>query len=215
VKVTILSGLICANEFGAVSELPLNTLQQHQALDSSFRPADPILAAILHLVGFLTYCKMCNLCRKVETLGGYDYKVIKPVFLAVSKLHKHVEPRLGNLWLLRHDETARLRKLLGGLHKVVPVAALTEIINEVDNELDHVKQQMSEHPLRHSIRRREELKSSIAPSESPSVRIYRKKKFEPKKGSHHGTKKVCVSPSMSPPTCPQVRKKLGPILHPS
>jgi hypothetical protein len=140
---------------------------------------------------------MCHLCRKVELLGGYDYKATKPVFLAVSKLHKHVQPHLGDLWLLRYDETARLRKLLGGLHKVVPVAALREVVNEMGNEMRHIKKQMSEHPPRHSTGNWEELKGSIRPSESPSVRISRQRKLEAKMRSQDGAEKVRVSRSMS------------------
>ena len=78
---------------------------------------------------------MCHLCRKVECLQDVDSKTTKPILVALSKLHRHVEPRLGDLWLWRLEETTNLRALLGGLHKLVPAKAIGAILNEVDRDL--------------------------------------------------------------------------------
>lgn len=136
---------------------------------------------------------MCHLCRKVQTLGGLDYKATKPIFLAVAKLHKNIAPHLGDLWLLRHGRTAKLRKMLSSLYKVVPASALEGIIAVVDKEMEHIKRQMSEHPPSHSTGRWEDLQGSITPSESASGQMRKRKKLEGKKGSRNDEEKVCVS----------------------
>jgi hypothetical protein len=133
---------------------------------------------------------MCHLCRKVQALRDLDHKATKPIFLAISKLHKHVEPRLGGLWLLRHDETAKLRKRLSGLDKVLPCHRLKEIIKDVDSGMEHIKRQMSEHPPRHSTGRWEELKGSITPSDSASAQMRKTTMLKGKKGSRQDENKV-------------------------
>lgn len=158
---------------------------------------------------------MCHICRKVQALGGLDYKATKAIFLAVAKLHKNVEPNLGDLWLLRHDRTAKLRKMLSNLHQVVPASALEGIIAVVDKEMEHIKRQMSEHPPSHSTGRWEDLRGSITPRESASGKM--RKRLEGKKGSGNGEEKVCVSRRRlhlrTPVTCPRGQFKVVGIWH--
>jgi hypothetical protein len=124
---------------------------------------------------------MCHLCRKVEALGGIDSKAAKPIFVLLSKLHKHAEPRMGDLWLWRHDKTAKLQTLLGGLHKLVPASALKAILDDVDKELIHIKKNMPEHPPLKSTGRWNELKILVTPSQSASARWQRENELEAKR----------------------------------
>ena len=114
---------------------------------------------------------MCHLCCKFERIQGVNPKATKPILIALSKLHTHVEPQLGDIWLWRHDETTRLRTLLGSLYKTMPVKPLEAIMDEVNQEVVHIKKNMADHPPRRSRGVWNALKTSITPSESPSIQI--------------------------------------------
>jgi hypothetical protein len=131
---------------------------------------------------------MCHICRKIDTLQGLDLKATKPIFLALSELHKHVEPRLGDLWLWRHDKTERLRKLLANLHSKVPLAPVKAILDEVNHELENIKINMVDHPPRKSTGVWDTLKTDISPSESPSVRIRKEIQLKSERASKRESK---------------------------
>jgi hypothetical protein len=113
---------------------------------------------------------MCHLCRKMEAIRGIDSKAAKPIFDLLSRLHKSIEPRLGNMWLWRFDQTTKLRTLLGSLYKAIPVASLKAILEDVDCELYHIRKNMTDHPPRRNTERAEESKASIATSSSQIIR---------------------------------------------
>jgi len=121
---------------------------------------------------------MCHLCRKIDALQGLNFEATKPIFLALSELHKHVEPRLGDLWLWRYDKTERLRKLLADLHSTFPLPPVRAILDEVSHELENIKINMVDHPPRKSTGMWDTLKTDISPSESPSLRIRKEIRLE-------------------------------------
>ncbi|PSS15124.1 hypothetical protein M430DRAFT_20433 [Amorphotheca resinae ATCC 22711] len=106
----------------------------------------------------------------MEAIRGIDSKAAKPIFDLLSRLHKSIEPRLGNLWLWRFDQTTKLRTLLGSLYKAIPVASLKAILDDVDCELYHIRKNMTDHPPRRSTERAEESKASVATSSSQVIR---------------------------------------------
>ena len=107
----------------------------------------------------------------MEALKGFEHIAVKQILQFVAKLHKHVEPRLGDLWLWRHDQTSSLKKHLEALHKIAPSRVLKTLIDDVDHELEHIKKNMVDHPPRKSTGRWEALRTSVAPSESSSSRM--------------------------------------------
>ncbi|KAG4439090.1 hypothetical protein IFR05_005432 [Cadophora sp. M221] len=123
---------------------------------------------------------MCHLCRKAQALRSSDTKAFKPVGLALARLHRNIEPNLGDLWTKRYEATFRLRIVLEGLHKVAPIAALKEMVKEVDDELLHCKKQLAEHPATEKripagSRGSAGSQKSLAPSDSVSSRVRRKR----------------------------------------
>ncbi|KAK0113573.1 hypothetical protein ONS95_013822 [Cadophora gregata] len=125
---------------------------------------------------------MCHLCRKAQALESNNNKALKPVGLALARLHRDFGPDLEHLWIWRFDATLRLRIALAGLHKVVPVAAITEMLNEVDDELLHCQKQMADHQaveVRGTAGSSSEVSdNSIMPSESASMQARKKMEQE-------------------------------------
>lgn len=113
---------------------------------------------------------MCHLCQKIDNLGRIDSKVALPIFILLSKLHKHVEPHLGDIWLWRHDETCKLRALLEKLHKFVPLSALQALLDDVDGQLLHIERNLPDHSPQYSTGRYDALELPVAPSHSMSRR---------------------------------------------
>jgi hypothetical protein len=111
---------------------------------------------------------MCHLCRKIEKLRDIDIKAAKPIYIVLSKLHKKVEPDLGDIWLWRLNQTKKLRTLLEGLHNKVPISPLKSILEDVDEKVDHIKRNMPDHPPRRSTGRLSKLKKTIAADSSAS-----------------------------------------------
>ncbi|PVH88179.1 hypothetical protein DL98DRAFT_581395 [Cadophora sp. DSE1049] len=138
---------------------------------------------------------MCHLCRKAQALESLNNKALKPVVLALARLHRTVEPNLCDFWTWRYDATLRLRKALRYLHKVVHVSALTEMIKEVDDELLHCEKHMAEHP---AVERRisassgsdGESEDSLTPSESVSAKARKRREEE-------AAAEVCIPRYMS------------------
>ncbi|KAH9219220.1 hypothetical protein DL95DRAFT_443609 [Leptodontidium sp. 2 PMI_412] len=125
---------------------------------------------------------MCHLCRKAQALRSSDTKAFKKVGLALARLHRNIEPNLGDLWTKRHETTSRLRRVLGGLNKVAPIATLTEMIKEVDDELLHCKKQVAEHPATEKhipagSRNDAGSEKSLAPSDSTIKNAKKKEKL--------------------------------------
>jgi hypothetical protein len=129
---------------------------------------------------------MCHLCRKLEALKELDSKAIKPILVLLSRLHKTIEPRLGDLWLWRYDQAIKLRTLISALHVAMPVTPLKDMLNHVDRELYHIRKNMPDHPPRRSTGRLETLKTSIAVSSSASHHATRETQREgvQKKGDY-------------------------------
>ncbi|TAQ84031.1 hypothetical protein B7494_g7643 [Chlorociboria aeruginascens] len=122
---------------------------------------------------------MCHICRKVQALEAVDSKVTKSIYHLLAQLHQQVEPHLGDIWLWRLEKTTGLRNILTGLHKGIPIAALTALINDVDDSLDHIKKSMVDHPPLRSVGRLNTLpQKSVTPSESASIRIQKQIKLE-------------------------------------
>jgi hypothetical protein len=129
---------------------------------------------------------MCHLCRKLEALKELDSKTIKPIIVLLSRLHKTVEPRLGDLWLWRYDQAIKLRMRLSALHEAIPLTPLEDMLYHVDRELYHIRKNMPDHPTRHSTGRLETLKTSIAVSSSASHQAIRETRQEgQQKGSDY------------------------------
>jgi hypothetical protein len=121
---------------------------------------------------------MCHLCRKLEALKGFDHIAAKPILRLLGKLHQHVEPRLGDMWLWRHEQASKLKELLERLYKVAPSGALKALLEEVNHEIQHIRKNMVDHPPPKSTGRWEALKTSIAPSESATGRMEKEVKME-------------------------------------
>lgn len=93
------------------------------------------------MTAYFIQLTMCHLCKRVLALDeSIKTKTLQPVLLALSPLHRLVEPDLE-----RYEQAARLRKILCGMHKVVPKAALADIIKDVDDELEYCRKHIARH----------------------------------------------------------------------
>src|SRR4051812_44814153 len=115
---------------------------------------------------------MCHICRKIEALGSVDSQATKPMFAILSKLHQSAEPRMGDMWLWRLEQTEKLQALLRRLYKFVPISALKAILDDVDKDIIHIKKSMPDHPPLRRIPKMDHLRSTIGPSESASAHFY-------------------------------------------
>ena len=89
---------------------------------------------------------MCHRCKKAQALESLSNQALKPVSLALARLHRKVEPNLGGFWKWRYDTPLRLQIVLGGLQNLVQISTLAEVIKEVEDELLHCEKQMADHP---------------------------------------------------------------------
>ena len=113
---------------------------------------------------------MCHLCRKFEAVKReLDPTALKPLSALLSRLHKKIEPSLGELWFHRHEQTVKVRTFIAKLYETLPIAPLRELLDNADYELEHIRMNMPDHPMPDSTGRLHMLKETIAPSSSVSV----------------------------------------------
>lgn len=126
---------------------------------------------------------MCHICRKFEAVQKeLDPTVLKLISPLISRLHKKIEPRLGEFWLLRHEQAVKLRTFLAKLCETVPIAPLRELLDNADYELKHIRKNMPDHPMTHSTGQLYMLKETIAPHSSASFHATPRRQREAETG---------------------------------
>lgn len=127
---------------------------------------------------------MCHLCQKLEGLKELDSKAINPISALLSRLHRKIEPQLGDLWLERYDQAVKLHRLVAKLYEAVPVKPLEAILDYVKCELRHIQKNMRDHPPQLSTGRLNTLKESISPSSSASCEVVRRNQWQAEQSIH-------------------------------
>lgn len=86
---------------------------------------------------------MCYLCKKVQALHYTDTKALKPVYLALARLHRISMSKDDEYWQRRYDGTVELRKALEGSRKVLPATELANITRAVNDVELHCTKQLA------------------------------------------------------------------------
>lgn len=128
---------------------------------------------------------MCHLCRKVQAVEGMHSKVSKPIYIALSQLHKRVSPHLGEIYAWRLEHTERLKTLLERIQQNLPNKSIQALLEELEDEIMHLRKGLTDHPVRDvTLQHTEKFKrmskeqkgneQSISPHESTSMRMLTK-----------------------------------------